>query len=675
MNNTLLSFIFTFLCLFGVHDVSAKPLTLNEILESTCRVSADGAMGSGTCVASDDNKFYVLTNAHVVNDSTNVELTYWINGSEIRYQGSVDWVKYTNNGTLDIAVISVPKTGLTSTPRVIELAPDGYKTKASEVIYSAGCPHGGWITAFIGKVRSHDGDTISFWPYPVNGRSGSGIFVNIPDSTGELHTRLVCVLAWSVDDQYGSGVSLEQIYAALKGQVKEGSKLPKGYKQVSEINDRHVLGSDGNIYCWPDGELLDLPEGVTYTKLVKDNCPGGNCPLRKRPKRPNRPTPPNNNNPAPPIGGSELKPSAPELCKQCELLKEQLDNKIKELEALQTTVSNGEKEFNDLKAKNQEALAKYTSLEQLLDSLKKDNQTTINFNAELKSKVEELSNKYVDASGKVNNLNIDIGFLNTKIKEHQNLISNQKDELIGKDSTINKVKDDLANESWWKQLYAWLAGGIASLWGGVGLFKKIKYWLVLRKQGKLALLEKITNDVLKKLHKDKPELPINLNEVKDKVDELKGGASVVADKIHDAKNIVADVREGKILEALKELSESIKETKNIKVDAPINNNLVESLIKDKEHLTSIINTIFHKDYVNQPPAVTFDANKYKQVSEVAQPTRGLGPIAPNMPEREYSAADFWNAVTQLAKDHRNEHIFAILPDLIRQKLEQPRTYR
>ena len=55
----------------------AQPLTMDEALEGVCRVNTSGARGSGTVFSEDDEKYYVMTNGHVVGRSKRGHLEFF----------------------------------------------------------------------------------------------------------------------------------------------------------------------------------------------------------------------------------------------------------------------------------------------------------------------------------------------------------------------------------------------------------------------------------------------------------------------------------------------------------------------------------------------------------------------------------------------------------------------
>jgi S1-C subfamily serine protease len=94
--------------------VYAKPLTLNQISEATCRVQVgndrEKSFGSGTCIAKDDSNYYILTNGHVIGNSAEGYVEFFKSGYKTReIPATVIWKAYQKNTDIDFAILSVKK--------------------------------------------------------------------------------------------------------------------------------------------------------------------------------------------------------------------------------------------------------------------------------------------------------------------------------------------------------------------------------------------------------------------------------------------------------------------------------------------------------------------------------------------------------------------------------------
>jgi len=232
---------------------NAQPLTIDESLEAVCRVSARNARGSGIVFAQDEDKFYVLTNGHVVGRASRGHVEFFQDGyksSMIPYK--TEYAAYKDGTALDLAVLSIKKKYFGRyPPRVIPLAPRGTVIKPNDLVMAGGCPSAQWACAWKGRVIRNGGATVSFNAAPLGGQSGSGVLILIKDKDGETQTRLGILLAWRIgdgaytddgEDDYGAGLSLKQIYEILDGNGKE-HPIESSYKVISEKVDEPTVGT------------------------------------------------------------------------------------------------------------------------------------------------------------------------------------------------------------------------------------------------------------------------------------------------------------------------------------------------------------------------------------------------------------------------------------------------
>jgi hypothetical protein len=330
----------------------AQPLTMDEALEGVCRVNTSGARGSGTVFSEDDEKYYIMTNGHVVGRAKRGHLEFFQDGyKSAMIPFRTEYSEYKEGTALDLAIVSVKKEYFGRfPPRVIPLAPKGTEIKANDLVIAGGCPSAQWATAWKGRVLRNAGAVISFNAAPIGGQSGSGVLVLIKDDKGELHTRLGILLAWRIGDgawtddgpnDYGAGLSLRQIYEIMEGNgqghpieasysiVADKDKEAKNTKSAKErlnkvcphcshkIENHIVIPYKGGLrktakgefmFCpelkLPDGSVTDTAQyygGIRVGELYEDNglfpwCPWGNSPPDQPPQLPP-------SNPNPPDGG------------------------------------------------------------------------------------------------------------------------------------------------------------------------------------------------------------------------------------------------------------------------------------------------------------------------------------------------------------------------------------
>ena len=191
-------YLFSVLILFCTTGVLAEPLSLNEVMEGVCRINSGGGWGTGTCIAEDENDYYILTNAHVVGRARTVNVEFFKWGYKTKpIPARVTWRRL--QGSLDAAIIRVNKSHFGNYgPRVIPLAPEGSRITSNDYIMAAGCPSARWVQGWEGRVIQNQNSRVIFGPRPIGGQSGTGIMVLIPDNDGEYHTRVGILLTWSI---------------------------------------------------------------------------------------------------------------------------------------------------------------------------------------------------------------------------------------------------------------------------------------------------------------------------------------------------------------------------------------------------------------------------------------------------------------------------------------------
>ena len=246
MNKLIFSIIFGLGVLLS-NIAEAKPLTMDQALEAVCRISTSGARGSGTVFGEDKDKYFILTNGHVIERARKGHVEFFQSGyKSARLPFKTEYVAYKDGTALDLAIISVKKKYFGRyPPRIIPLAPKGTEIKPNDYIMAGGCPSGQWAMAWYGRIIRNTGAVVSFNAAPIGGQSGSGVLVLIKDEKGELQTRIGVLLAWRVGDgawtddgpnDYGAGLSLKQIYEIIEGNG-HGHPIETSYRVVHEGHD------------------------------------------------------------------------------------------------------------------------------------------------------------------------------------------------------------------------------------------------------------------------------------------------------------------------------------------------------------------------------------------------------------------------------------------------------
>jgi S1-C subfamily serine protease len=199
-----------------------------DVIRATCRVHSyptkkkrEGSLGTGIVFKETKDEFLILTAGHVVSRRNKIEVEFFTNGRlSHALPAKLVWINYTEDRLTvnDLAVLSVKKELFKKypLPKPIPLANKDRKLKNGQQIISCGCAEGGWPTAWLGHVFSVKEDSISFFPTPLNGRSGSGVF----DIEGK---EILGILIWNLDsnddgipDAGGTAISIQDIHRQMK---------------------------------------------------------------------------------------------------------------------------------------------------------------------------------------------------------------------------------------------------------------------------------------------------------------------------------------------------------------------------------------------------------------------------------------------------------------------------
>ena len=456
MKKLLFAIALTLGCMINTAD--AQPLTMDEALDAVCRVNTNGARGSGTVFQEDEDKYYVLTNGHVIERAKRGHLEFFQDGyKSAMIPFKTEYVAYEEGTALDLAIVSVKKKYFGRyPPRVIPLAPKGTKIGANDLVMAGGCPSAQWACIWKGRVLSNTGAVVSFNAAPIGGQSGSGVLILVKDDKNELQTRLGILLAWRVgdgawtddgEDDYGAGLSLKQIYDIMEGNGR-GYPIETSYGLVHEkekakntksaeerlgkvcphcghkIKDHVVIPYKGGLRKTVKGEFMFCPElkmsdgsvadtakyygGIRVGELYEGNglfpwCPWDRCPP------PNQPPvlPPSNPNPPDGGGGFNGWPGRPDPGGP-------VDPPV------------------DFEKERQEYLDKITELQEKLTNLE-------GLSESLKAELSGVSGNLSGANNEINGLKDLLGAV-----EGQKLtLKSRIDELLGFVSGKDKLIDEL----------------------------------------------------------------------------------------------------------------------------------------------------------------------------------------------------------------------------------------
>ena len=172
----------------------ADEYNMSEVMRAVVRVESKRTYGSGTVFSESKKGYYILTNAHVVGDSDNVDIDFFVLGKHHkRVKGKVTWKHLDERRHIDLALVTVLKSKLGDhKPLVIKLAPKNVKVDVGDPIFSMGFPHARWPMGWFGRVIK-DSRIMHFHPTPFAGQSGSPLLTIIKSKT-----YIIGVIGWKI---------------------------------------------------------------------------------------------------------------------------------------------------------------------------------------------------------------------------------------------------------------------------------------------------------------------------------------------------------------------------------------------------------------------------------------------------------------------------------------------
>jgi hypothetical protein len=407
---------------------AADPVDLEIVAKSSCRIMASNSAGSGTAIYEDSNYIYILTNAHVATTS-NPTVEFFHNGYKTQpIPGKTIWRLVYNRTDIDFALIRVQKRSLSVQPEIVPLAPPGYTVKRGDYIASAGCPYARWLEIWEGHIISDDMTRIKFYPAPLDGQSGSGIFVNIDGNiyivgivTWRLGSRagILDIINPSPEEAYGGAVTAEKLRKVLAGDVS-----PISFKTAATLlsTGLYALGADNKYYPQNQDGSVSVPPGTQILRWnVRPQQPWGGrlVPLPPGSQIQPRQTSPVPEEPAP----TPVEPEAP-------------TPQQKQPEA--NTPPNVPPEITDSWMKNntkyQELVIKYEELQQQYNDLKAEYDSTLETYADLQIQIGQKDQE-------IQNLQIQINDFNEKLTEKDSQISELQIKIEATDSNIEQINN------------------------------------------------------------------------------------------------------------------------------------------------------------------------------------------------------------------------------------------
>lgn len=255
MNRLFALFVFI---LLPLPIARADVYNMSEIMQAVVRIESDKVYGSGTVFSETKDSYFVLTNAHVVGDSANVDVDFFTVGKHLkRVKGKVVWKQLDERRSVDLAIVEITKSNLGGhKPLVIKLAKQDVDVDVGDTIYSMGFPHARWAMGWYGRIIK-DAIIMHFHPTPFSGQSGSALFATID---GE--TRIIAVIGWKTwEDRvkstgklggYGIAMHVSVLYDLIGDKHESNSTARKIRRKAVPV---------GNWY-WGNPRGVSLPQEI-----------------------------------------------------------------------------------------------------------------------------------------------------------------------------------------------------------------------------------------------------------------------------------------------------------------------------------------------------------------------------------------------------------------------------
>jgi hypothetical protein len=173
---------------------SYAELTYKDMMFATARLNIKrpnlSEVGTGTVYKYDSEYMYLITAGHVIENHKGAINTLAFNrGGEFTRSYKFEVIKYLHpkdskyaGSHNDIGLLKVALSEIDYRPKAIPLAEHltgfGASVSSGDILFTCGCPSGGWPTALFLKCTAvkYENQLIEFLPLPKTGRSGSAIF-------------------------------------------------------------------------------------------------------------------------------------------------------------------------------------------------------------------------------------------------------------------------------------------------------------------------------------------------------------------------------------------------------------------------------------------------------------------------------------------------------------------
>ena len=503
-----------------------------DVMRASCRVTSEefgkSGIGSGIVVKESSDKYYILTNGHVIDSvspyNRSVYVEFFNDGIVSRKVLVSSYYSFYNSltGGIDAAILEVDKSKLAGyKPGVIPLAPRWYTPKAGQLILGAGCPRGSWLQFWYGRITNVTPMTISFNFMPLHGQSGTGIVTKFKYNNEDKPVVVGLVTWQSPLDKTGSGVSVSALYTMMS--FKASTALSPVAEVISDWDKRCAICGMKKKYHFYlynavtnklDTSRLYCPEEISKFAKVPTQYPVPYCnrpPIQKGPPPiKNAPdigsddifgkTPPGNNknqpSPPPPPPAPPATPDIDKLKNEIQAKNSLIEKLQSQLDSLRKDVENKEKSINELQSKLPLFSSQIKSLESEKQSLFK----------QVAEKEDELKKAESDKKQLIEKL----ALLSKKYEGVLNRVNipGITDKYGGLGTILSAILFALANGTifalvWHKLLYPYLL--------------KRMGWLptkILERIGKAKLREFIgeeKEEVVQKIEKNVDKVPVDSN--------------------------------------------------------------------------------------------------------------------------------------------------------------------
>ena len=264
---------------FAVEFRRAQPV-MDDVFAASCRVSVQGARGSGTFVGVAQNNpdvAYVLTNYHVVGRANDATVDFWANGRKQSVRGKVVQRAYDAQMPADFAIIAVDANELKHIdPPFVALGGRDAQPGVKAFFLSSGGPKGWAVKAWRGQTLGYyNGATALFQPHPVPGQSGSGIFEVVDDELFQTGIVTWLIGTEGDDNAQGGAIPIANLYRALQGRYvvepdRTGSPIPPNAKECADRPKMLYFRRDNCSACDVFAPELQRLEELGDVEIV--NC-------------------------------------------------------------------------------------------------------------------------------------------------------------------------------------------------------------------------------------------------------------------------------------------------------------------------------------------------------------------------------------------------------------------